>query len=242
MPNSSPDVPAVGWDKQAAFWWAFGRGYRSKCAWAQKSGLFRLQWPTSTSRDLVPPYMRWGVLRRHLLLGAVLLLIYVAPVDAHHSSIDAYLEGDVIGGDVRFGSGQPGANVSVEVWLASGELVEKVETDSDGHFTFRPTRSVDHRFVYDPGDGHRCETRVAAASLPAPVRSRRDDDSSIGLISNDDLRVAVEEAVSKQVAPLRRELADARRAVQIRDVVGGLGYILGIVGIYCFLRSRRVTS
>jgi nickel transport protein len=165
-----------------------------------------------------------------------------ASAAAHQFSMSAYPEGDFIGGDIRLGSGQPGEHVLIQVWLASGKLVDKVETDSSGHFTYRPTEYADHVFVYDPGDGHRCEARFSAAALPSRLHPEAEGESSASPCSHDDLRVVVEEAVSKQIAPLRRDFEAARHAVRVRDVVGGLGYIMGIVGIYCFVRSRRAAS
>ena len=53
------------------------------------------------------------------------------------------------------------------------------------------------------------------------------------------LAAAIERAVARQVRPLREEALAAREAVQLRDVLGGLGYILGLAGLGLWWRCRR---
>lgn len=56
------------------------------------------------------------------------------------------------------------------------------------------------------------------------------------------LAAAIERAVARQVRPLREEALAAREAVQLRDVLGGLGYILGLAGLGLWWRCRRGRS
>lgn len=53
------------------------------------------------------------------------------------------------------------------------------------------------------------------------------------------LAAAIERAVARQMRPLREEALAAREAVQLRDVLGGLGYILGLAGLGLWWRCRR---
>jgi nickel transport protein len=51
----------------------------------------------------------------------------------------------------------------------------------------------------------------------------------------------IERAVARQVRPLREALAQAQGRAQLRDILGGVGYILGIagIGIWWSARQRR---
>jgi nickel transport protein len=49
----------------------------------------------------------------------------------------------------------------------------------------------------------------------------------------------IERAVARQVGPLREQLAGYEDTVRRHDVLGGLGYILGITGIACYLIARH---
>jgi nickel transport protein len=53
------------------------------------------------------------------------------------------------------------------------------------------------------------------------------------------LLAAIERAVARQVRPLRKETLAAREAARLRDVLGGLGYILGLTGLGLWWHCRR---
>ena len=53
------------------------------------------------------------------------------------------------------------------------------------------------------------------------------------------IEVAIERAVARQVRPLRREVRAARDAVQLRDVLGGIGYIVGLAGLGLWWQCQR---
>jgi nickel transport protein len=50
---------------------------------------------------------------------------------------------------------------------------------------------------------------------------------------------AIEQAVARQVRPLRESLAEAQARAGLQDVLGGLGYIAGLAGLGLWLISRR---
>ncbi|MCF7984836.1 MAG: hypothetical protein K9L70_10570 [Thiohalocapsa sp.] len=52
------------------------------------------------------------------------------------------------------------------------------------------------------------------------------------------LVAAVEAAVARQIRPLREELAEARGQAAFRDVLGGIGYIVGLAGLLLWWRGR----
>ena len=53
------------------------------------------------------------------------------------------------------------------------------------------------------------------------------------------LTAAIEQAVARQVRPLREEAQAARDAAQFRDVLGGVGYIVGLAGLGLWWRCKR---
>lgn len=50
---------------------------------------------------------------------------------------------------------------------------------------------------------------------------------------------AIEQAVARQVRPLREALARRQAQAQLRDILGGIGYILGIAGLGIWWTARR---
>ena len=48
------------------------------------------------------------------------------------------------------------------------------------------------------------------------------------------------ESLRAEIVELRREFADYRNSTRLRDVLGGIGYILGLAGLaFYFLGVRR---
>ncbi|MCU0584816.1 MAG: hypothetical protein MUC46_01940 [Desulfobacterales bacterium] len=51
---------------------------------------------------------------------------------------------------------------------------------------------------------------------------------------------ALEKALDKKLAPIMRTLAEMQeQKIRLTDVLGGLGYIFGLVGVAAYCNSRR---
>ncbi len=61
-----------------------------------------------------------------------------------------------------------------------------------------------------------------------------------GAVGSDEIRRLVSSAVNKQVTPLRIQLEEFKEERRFQDVLGGIGYLLGMAGIaFYFLGVRR---
>jgi nickel transport protein len=49
----------------------------------------------------------------------------------------------------------------------------------------------------------------------------------------------VEQAVARQIRPLREALQAHEERVRMRDILGGIGYIVGLAGLALWWSSRR---
>lgn len=74
------------------------------------------------------------------------------------------------------------------------------------------------------------------AALPPPLMSELAD-ARIPLDGS--LVALVEEAVARQVRPLREQLLAHEERVRLRDILGGIGYILGLAGLVLWWHARR---
>ncbi len=180
--------------------------------------------------------------RRPPVLVPVLLFVAltVAPpstVGAHGVRVFAAVEGDSIQGHAEFVAGGPVTGARVEVFAPSGKSLGSTKTDGSGRFTFTPTEVVDHRFWVHDGSGHAAECTVATAELPASVLRSTGEPQNPG--ADGDVAATVEAAVSKYVRPLREEIADLRQSIRLHDILGGIGYIAGLTGLWFYLKARR---
>jgi len=201
---------------------------------------------------------------RPLLLGSLLALLLAAPPALGHKvKLFATCEGKTISGFAYFPGGGRVRNAAIKVFGPDGRQLGETVTDAAGEFTFAPAGRFDHRFVLDPGDGHRAAFTVARDELPAglapggvkpglhagagetPVGGRRPPAAPAAATpvrpadGDAEIHRLVEEAVARQLRPLRERIERYEEKTRLRDVLGGIGYILGIAGVLFLCTGRR---
>jgi nickel transport protein len=158
---------------------------------------------------------------------------------SHGLSIFAAADGARIEGQVRFSGGGPSAQGRVRVLDPQGVVLAELQPDAEGRFDYLAVAPEDHLLVAESADGHRAEWRIAAEELavgfePAGLAGENARGAAGGCA---DLP-AIEQAVARAVRPLREALALERERARLRDILGGIGYILGLAGLWAWSRSR----
>ncbi len=187
------------------------------------------------------------------LLTALFLLISGGDCFAHKMRVFAWEEQDDIACEARFSGGRPARNVKVEVSdQRSGAILLTGETDDDGNFRF-PT-PIDHGgllIVVAGSDGHQASWQLAAAPvaaaspLPATDQARLtttplDNSTPPVVVSEERLQRLISEAVAAELAPIKRALAEnAESSPNLQDILGGIGYLLGLAGIIAYGRAQK---
>ncbi len=182
-----------------------------------------------------------GRMRRVLGAAGALLLGGCFAAEAHRLELFARVEGRAIHGTASFHGGRPVAGATVEVRLVGGEVLASTVTDSEGRFAVPVDRQAPLEVVVFSRDGHAARVRLAAAALPPEPTAGATDATPRAQQEELAERVAklVSEEVCRQLVPLHDGLADLERRVAIRDVLGGLGYLLGLAGLAAYLLARR---
>jgi nickel transport protein len=184
-----------------------------------------------------------------------MLLMFGGGAEAHKLKVFATATGGVIEGYAYFGTGGRARLSSVTVASPDGTLLGKTTTDDEGNFRYEATRRVDHVITVDGGDGHVASYTVAADELPqalsggdgpaaklpaertgapvaaAPAISRGGEDA--------DLRAFIDQSIARQIRPLREQIDAYQEKISLHDVLGGLGYILGLGGLAFGFSQRR---
>ncbi|MBD5539340.1 MAG: cobalamin biosynthesis protein CbiL [Desulfovibrio sp.] len=97
-------------------------------------------------------------------------------------------------------------------------------------------RDLSHGFL-QPAQGTTASAPATAVTsvVPAPEAP-----AAHAPLTAPEVRAIVAESVNAGLAPIRRELAAlSSPGPSVRDVVGGLGWIMGLVGIACWFLARR---
>ena len=178
---------------------------------------------------------------------ASLLCVNVAL--AHNVVGGVYAIGSTIEGEAGFSNGDMAkAGTPVLITDAAGQVIAEVLTDEEGFFVFEATQRIDHLFKLDMSSGHVLEMILPADELPAslpggmsiaPVPSNPTTAASVSGVDAVVLQQMIEQAVAKQVKPLRKELAAYKEKAGLQDLLGGIGYIFGLVGLGIWLRQRK---
>lgn len=185
--------------------------------------------------------------------------------NAHKLRIFAWPEGDIIYGETAFSGNRKPKNAEITVQdTASHTILLTTRTDEQGKFNFTvPQKAVvehlDLLLVVNAGEGHRGEWPMPAAeyltltstpkiagvkeSTPTVAKnapSPPGDTANAVFIDEQLLRRIVDEELEKKLTPLRRILAESKDSSPgLRDILGGIGYILGLAGILAWLQAKK---
>jgi nickel transport protein len=186
--------------------------------------------------------------RFSILLTIVLSLVSPSS-QAHLLKVFAFTEGNRIDGTTYFVGGSPASGASVEVMGANGLLLATLVPNSAGEFSYEAKSPEDHVVVANTGDGHVARWTVPAFELTGKDTQQADTDtfnapssfaeSTSAEPSNDALAILVEQSVARQIRPLREQLIAYEDRVRLRDIVGGIGYIIGLCGLAIWLQQRH---
>ena len=175
-----------------------------------------------------------------ILIFCFLFFSLVGGAWGHRVEVFPYWEGDEVRVEAFFSDGTPVRNGSIKVYDPEGKLIFKGQTDAKGTLDFRPLKKETLKIVLEASMGHRAEATLSppaeegavggTAHEPPPAISRGD----IGAIKR-----AVREAVAEELRPIIAELVRRRARPSVRDAIGGIGWIIGLTGLWFYLRARR---
>ena len=185
-------------------------------------------------------------------LAVLLATLSMAPVaEAHRLRVFATVDGDHITGYAYFVGGERLADTAVRVLDAEGELLGETQTNAEGEFHYHPEVRQDHVLEITLPDGHRDTFTVAAAELPSTLppgpdaddEAQPDEEADVpereaaAAMDEEILRAVLQETVSQPIRQLREDLDALSERRRFQDILGGMGYIVGVFGIMVFARQ-----
>ncbi len=195
-----------------------------------------------------------GILARRLAAALFLALAAAPPARAHKLKVFAAAEGTVISGYAYFPGGARAKHIPVKILAPDGRSLAALTTDDKGEFSFKAKYACDHLIVADAGDGHAARFLVAADELvgalqPLPGQKKKSTAEKPAHVAPraapasaaiDEARLAelVAKAVGSQMRPLREQLDQFEDRRRLTDILAGVGYIFGIMGLILFFKTR----
>jgi len=192
-----------------------------------------------------------------------MFLAIPSTVFAHKVSIFAWVEGDMVHTQSIFFGGKKIQNATIKVFDASGKQLVEGKTNDNGEFSFRTPIKAAMKIVVSAGMGHQAIWNLKASDFEntgrdiphtEPASSREIDNihppishaeiplppNAPSSIDPDEIRDIVEKALDKKLAPVLKMLSESRNQTpSIGDILGGIGYIIGLVGLAAYIVNRR---
>lgn len=189
----------------------------------------------------------------------VLLAVFARSAEAHKINVFAYAEGQTIHGEAYARGGEAIRDAKIEVFDPADSMKKLGETvtDDDGNFTFEARHRSDHRFVLSTADGHEAEFTVKADELPptlpasggAPAPQAEtppteplpaEPTPEVESTDNADSVQAEVDSLTRQIVQLRREMQEFQQKLRFSDILGAIGYIVGVMGLsFYFLGVKK---
>lgn len=191
------------------------------------------------------------------LLGLLCWSFFTTTALAHKVNVFAWVEGEMVFTESKFSGGKAVKGGRIEVLDAGGDLLLEGATDDDGAFSFKVPKMTDLTIVLEAGTGHRNSWTVSAAELnggdAAPTGTmaaaaeegaaslpKEETSSPLTGLTSREVEAIVSRQLEEKLRPLNRMMAESRdRGPTLSDVLGGIGYILGLVGLGAYIRYRR---
>ena len=192
------------------------------------------------------------------MLFMMVFFVLAGHAMAHRCTIFAWVEGDRVFTESKFSGGKRVNQGDVIVYDSEGNQLLKGKTDDKGEFSFEVPKKTSLKIVLMAGMGHGGEWTIPVSELgdvagsqmkispsqtTAPKKTGKQPEGS-HLSSNEILRLtAVEEAIDKKLKPVMKILVELREnGPTFRDIFGGIGYILGLMGVAAYFNYRRKSA
>ncbi len=192
----------------------------------------------------------------HVFVMMICLLVAL-DAHAHRVTVFAWVDGDTVHTQSKFGGGKMVNQGEIRVYDPEGNLLLKGNTDENGEYSFKVPGKTSLKIELNAGMGHQSEWIIPAEDLgglpqgdfptvsdplkdsKGVVEAKNDLSITAGL-TKEDLEQAVEQAVEKKLKPVMQMLSDlSDPGPRISDILGGIGYIIGLVGIGAYVISRK---
>ncbi len=184
---------------------------------------------------------------------------------AHKVVVFAWLAGDRVFTESKFSGGRRVKAGKIEVFDQDGKLLLTGTTDGEGKYDFPLPAARELKIVLNAGMGHRGEWRVSAAEIKAareggaataaapataanaaaapattPADAAPGGRPEIVTLDRRELQHLIADELDRKLEPVMRLLTEAREhRPSLTDIIGGIGYIIGLVGLAAYFRYRR---
>lgn len=203
-----------------------------------------------------------------IISGVVILLFLIltsSTVLAHKVSIYAYAEDGMVFAEGYFSDGTRTRNSLIEVFDAkTGKKLLEGKTDNEGKFSFKIPKATSLKLVLHASMGHRNDYTLSAKEVTEAMgiqesgvgsqepgvkeqKTENKPQSTVPLtvtseLSSAEIEAVVNKAMDRKLQPvitILLKLKENSEKPGLTEILGGIGYIIGLMGIIMYFKSRR---
>lgn len=199
-----------------------------------------------------------------IVLPILLIFFNIPDSQAHKIRVFAWEEEGIIKTETQFSGGSGRAAKNIEITVINQKDKQELlsgTTDEQGFFNFPiPEAAIKNRYdleiIANSGGGHKNSWHLSAADylqleenatsqppplpLPSPPKQPRNKGTSTYVVDERQLTRIIESALDRKLAPIKRTLArQQEKRPSLQDILGGIGYILGLAGIAAYFKAKK---
>ncbi len=186
-----------------------------------------------------------------LCLAANVTPFISTPAYAHRVTVFAWVEDGQVFTQSKFGAGTKVNRGKISVYDSTGTELLSGQTDDNGEFSFPIPAKSALKVVLDAAMGHRAEWTIPLSELsdqpeqnlpqPAVTKAAQASVQSQSSVQNSALLEAtIEKVLDRKLKPISHLLAEMNQTgPSLHDIIAGLGYIAGLIGVAAWVQSRK---
>jgi nickel transport protein len=212
-------------------------------------------------------FMKLGLLKFCILTVTCLCILSmtVDTASAHRVNVFAWVDGDTIHVESKFSGGKKVKAGKIMVMDPQGVELLAGLTNDKGEYSFKVPKQSDLRITISTGQGHQGEWTVRATELQQGSASAEQPETGTrerlrpkknsivykpslpagtaatgGSIQAEKLEAIIESVLDRKLKPIIRMLAETQQeGPDTKDILAGIGYIIGLVGIAAYFHNRK---
>jgi len=175
--------------------------------------------------------------RRLAILALIGAMTFTASALAHDLRLVVSVEGTEITGLLTYQGGEPASGTVVQFLDPRYKIVAEVTADGEGRFRHSVSVRCDYLLRARTIDLHHAEAIVKEVQLPndlPPMANPVADPPPAAKGTEEQFK----RDIQMELKLMREQLDRVESSIGLRDIVGGIGFIVGILGILLFLRQK----
>lgn len=206
---------------------------------------------------------RWAI---YFLTVAMWFVFCNSSALAHKVTIFAWVEGDTVHTKSKFSGGRTAKESTVVVYDKQGNQLLEGKTNENGEFSFKIPKKTELKVALKASMGHLAEWTIPAEEITGIADSTETAAPEIGVesatqeaapltdarrsgelavptavgLSRQEIQELIDKSLDKKLTPVVNMLAESLdHGPRMGEVIGGIGYILGLVGVALYFTTRR---